>query len=127
MAIAGSIGRFLFEPHPAVLAAQLAANLAAQHNLSFLAERIAYLTGDQPLESPLLSCFEVVEVLAFDLRQLRAALSVRNIGRLEIKARGVDVDPISLRKKLRPRGEEELTLLIAGPQTNVRAVLAKRR
>ena len=127
MAIAGSIGRFLFEPHPAVLAAQLAANLAAQHNLGFLAERIAYLTGDQPLEHPLLSCFEVVEVLPFDLRQLRAALTARNIGRLEIKARGVDVDPISLRKKLRPRGEEELTLLIAGPQTNVRAVLAKRR
>ena len=120
------IRRFLFEPHAAVLAAQLTGSLAAKHQLSLIAHGIAYLTGDEPVASPLLAVFDVLEVLPFDLRQLRAALAARHIGRLEIKARGVDVDPASLRNQLKPRGDEEMTLLIAGPPSNIRAILAKR-
>lgn len=124
--IAASIQKFLFEPHPAVLAAQLGPSLADQMDLAFLADRIAYLTGDTRRTHPLLSSFEVVDVLPFDLKKVHAALAARRVGRLEIKARGVDIDPSTLRKKLKPKGDEELTLLIAGPQTRVRAILAKR-
>jgi hypothetical protein len=124
--VSNSIQSFLFEPHAAVLAAQLAGNLALLHGLAFLAKGIAYLTGETPVASPLLSCFSVLEVLPFDLRKLRAALATRRVGRLEIKVRGVDVDPNRLRQKLRPRGDEELTMFITGPHSHIRAVFAKR-
>ena len=120
------IGKFVCEPHAAVLAARLTGTLANQHALSAISSRLAYLTGDKPVNTPLLATFEVVDVLPFDLRRLKAALHARNVGRLEIKTRGVDVVPDELRKKLKPRGDEELTVLIAGTRPNVRAILARR-
>jgi hypothetical protein len=124
--LANTIGRFIYEPHAAVLAAKLMGTLANQHRLSAISPRVAYLTSDEPVSTPLLGSFEVLELLPFDLRRLRAALHERRVGRLEIKARDVDVVPDQLRKKLALVGEEEMTLLIAGPQPHVRAVLAKR-
>jgi hypothetical protein len=120
------MGRYVFEPHAAVLAAQLIGSLAARHSLACLAPGIAYLTSDEHVASPLLAAFEVQEVLPFDSRKLRAALSARRVGRLEIKVRGVDVDPAPLRQQLKLKGDEELTLLIAGPPSNIRAILARR-
>ena len=49
---AASVGRFVFEPDAAVLAAKLEAALAAELNLLALAPEIAYWTGDQPISGP---------------------------------------------------------------------------
>ena len=48
------------------------------------------------------------------------------VGTLEIKVRGVDLTPESLRARLKPRGEESATLLIVGGAGPARAVLAQR-
>ena len=49
-----------------------------------------------------------------------------DIGTLEIKVRGVDLAPESLRARLKPRGSESATLLIVGGPGPARAVLARR-
>lgn len=121
-----AIGRYVFEPDAAVLAADLLGALAAQHCLSVIAPGVAYLTGDAVLFDPLLSVFEVTDVLPLDRKKLRRLLSDRGIGTLEIKQRGAGVDPAQLRRELRLRGAENATLLVARIDRRVMAILGRR-
>lgn len=120
------IGRYLFEPDAAVLAADLEAALAAEHALAGISTGIAYWTGDAPIVDPALACFEVLEVLPFRLKPVASLLRARNIGQLEIKKRGVALDPAELRRQLRLKGDEAATLLLAPIAKRVTAVLARR-
>ncbi len=125
--VASIIGRYVFEPHACVLAAQLTGTLAAQHQLQAISPSAAYLTGDNPVDQPLLDTFEVTDLLPMDLRRLRAALKERRIGRLEIKKRGVPIDPHQLLKQLKPTGSQAGVLLLAPGAGVVQAILATRR
>ncbi len=120
------IGRYLFEPDAAVLAADLGPTLAAEHRLEGISAGIAYWTGDAPVTDPALACFEVLDVLPFRVKPLAAMLRTRNVGQLEIKKRGVAVDPSDLRPQLRLQGEQAATLLLTPIGKRVTAVLARR-
>jgi hypothetical protein len=61
-----------------------------------------------------------------DIKHLRRMLQRHDVGTLEIKVRGVDITPESLRARLKPRGDESATLLIAGGPGPARAILAWR-
>jgi hypothetical protein len=124
--IADSIGRFVFEPDAAVIAARLVDALAAKHRLSRIAPQIAYLTGDVRIDDPLLAKFEVIDVLPFDQKRLKAALRAGGFGRLEVKKRGVDASPEELRRKLKVDGKNEATLLITPHAGKTIAVIARR-
>jgi hypothetical protein len=91
-----------------------------------LAPGIAYLTGDAPVTSPFVSSFRVRETLPADVRGLAKALRDRGIGRLEIKKRGVDLDPAKLRTQLKLRGDDEATLLLTRRGGKRLAILADR-
>ncbi|MBN2024002.1 MAG: hypothetical protein JW809_14555 [Pirellulales bacterium] len=118
--------RWVFEPDPAVSAAGLVGALAAQHALAALDPQGLYLTGPRPVRDLALACFEVEEVLPFDRRRLRRLLAARGIGRLEIKTRGLALDPQRLARQLQPKGDAfGVVLLIRGPG-GVLAVLARR-
>lgn len=126
----GELGRFIFEPDPAVLAARLAPVLAARLSLAPVAPGIAYLTGDAaPADSALLSGFEVLDVLPFDRKQLRAYFRERGVGTLEIKKRGVDAPPDTLRRELKLAGKNTATLILTpvGPARPRVAALVVRR
>ena len=125
--LASGLGRYVLEPDPAVLAAGLADALAAEHGLAALLPGGGYLTGDRPvLDDPALGCFEVLESLPLDLKRLRQLLTARDIGPLEIKKRGVDVDPQFLRRRLGLRGSQPAVLVIAPLDASVTAMLCKR-
>ena len=124
--IAESLGRYVFEPHAAVLAADLTGVLAGQHSLQCVSPGIAYLTGDQTLNDPALACFEVTEILPLDPKHLREAIRVRAIGNLEVKKRGVRIDPEEVRKQIHPRGDNQATLMITLLKKKVVAILAQR-
>lgn len=129
--VAKKIGRFVYEPHAAVLAADLWRDLAAQRGLAAVEANIPYLTTDDLLDVPILDDpmlvrFEVVEVLPFDKKRLKAALRARGAGRLEIKKRGVDVEPETLRKQLAADGDEQLTLIVTRHAQKTIAILARR-
>ncbi len=124
--ISPAVGRFIFEPHAAVLAAGLGGELASEHGLSAVAAGVAYLTGDAPLRDPALAAFEVDEVLPFDVRRVKAALRQRGIGRLEVKKRGVADDPAVVAQRLRVKGEKSAVLILSPFAGRVVAVLARR-
>jgi hypothetical protein len=122
------IGLYLLEPDAAVLAAKLEGAIAAHHNLSAITPTIAYFTADHPIRSHLLDCFEVQGVMTYRVSILRHWLAVRNIGRLEVKKRGVPLDPENVRRELLAgaHGSEEMTLLLARIDGQITAILAKR-
>jgi hypothetical protein len=124
--VAARIGRYVFDPDPAVLASGLLGTLAAEDDLAALAPNVAYLTGDRPLEDPALGCFDVTDVLPMDLKRLKRLLHGRGIGALEIKKRGVAHDLEALRRRLHLRGDAAAVLLIAPIRGQVTAILARR-
>jgi SAM-dependent methyltransferase len=107
------LGRYLIEPDGAVVRAGLFEELAPAHDVWLLDPHIAYLSADEPLSSPLATCFEVREVLDYDRKALRRWVADRGVGTLEIKKRGIDVDPAALRRELRPKGKASATLVLA--------------
>ncbi|MCY2993277.1 MAG: class I SAM-dependent methyltransferase [Planctomycetota bacterium] len=123
---APSIARYVVEPCSAVLAAHLTGELAAQHQLAAITPGVAYLTGDAVVANPLVACFEVSEMLPFDIKRLRGLLRDRDVGQLELKQRGVALDPAETIKKLRLSGNSPATLLLLPHRSSVVAILARR-
>lgn len=121
-----AIGHYLFEPDAAVLAARLVPTLCAELGLTAIAPGAAYLTGDVLQRDATVQCFEVSDVLPFDLKRVKALLRQRGIGRLEVKKRGVPHDPEQLRRQLRVPGAERGTLLITSVRGVGTAILARR-
>jgi hypothetical protein len=91
-----------------------------------LSDGIAYLTSDSAIDTPFASCFRVVETFPYDEKLLKRELAIREIGRLEIKKRGVDVDPATLRKRLAPKGDAAATLFVTRVGGRHTALLAQR-
>ncbi|MFB7884581.1 SAM-dependent methyltransferase [Microbacterium sp. NPDC056057] len=123
---ARELGAFLHEPDGAVIRARLIGDVARTLEAGMLDEHIAYLTSDAALTSPFVSTFRVREVLPADEKALGKALRERDIGRLEIKKRGVDVDPATLRTRLKLRGSAAATLLLTRIGARRTAILADR-
>ena len=120
------LGAFVHEPDGAVIRARLIGDVARALDAGMLAPGIAYLTSDAALTSPFVQSFRVREELPADVKALAKALRQRGIGRLEIKKRGVDVDPATLRTKLKLAGDGEATLILTRVGGRRRAILADR-
>jgi hypothetical protein len=122
----GPLGAYLYEPDGAVIRARLIGDLARSLSARMLSDGIAYLTADEAAVTPFAAGFRVIETLPFQEKDLRRALKQRGIGTLEIKKRGVDVDPAALRKRLSLSGSRSATVIltrIAGKHT---ALLVER-
>jgi len=122
----GPIGDYLYEPDGAVIRARLIGDLARANGAWMLSDGIAYLTADARFDSPFARGFRVLERLPADERQLRQALAARGIGTLEIKKRGVDVDPAALRTRLKLRGDERATIVLTREEGRHVALLVER-
>ncbi len=120
-------GRYLYEPNPAILAAQLVGAVAQQFELAACWSQVAYLTSDCYRPLPGFSCFEVLEVLPFDRKRVKSLLRQRKIGQLEVKKRGTQVDPAQLQRQMQGKEAGQATLLLAGTPAGVTAVLAQRK
>lgn len=122
----GPLGDYLYEPDGAVIRARLIGDLARANGAWMLSERIAYFTGDRPVDSPFARGFRVLERLPADERHLRQALQARGVGALEIKKRGVDVDPAALRTRLKLKGDGSATIVLTREEGRHVALLVER-
>lgn len=125
-AATGPLGAYVYEPDGAVIRARLIGNLARSIGGRMLDPTIAYLTTDTPASTPFARGFRVLEQLPIDISRLKRALAAREIGVLEIKKRGVDVDPARLRPKLGLRGRGEAVLILTRIAGERAALLAER-
>ncbi|MEY3537283.1 MAG: hypothetical protein RL645_97 [Actinomycetota bacterium] len=119
-----ALGRYLHEPDNSIVRSHLIGPLAAELGLTGFAPGIAYLTSSEPVDSPWLRSFEVLDDLPFDRKKLKAHLRERGIGKLEIKKRGADIVPEQLRKELQLKGEGAATLIVTRVGDAHRAIIA---
>jgi hypothetical protein len=106
------IAQYLYEPDGAVIRAHLVEQLAGRLDAAKISDDIAYLTADTATPTPFARCFAVEDVLPFQLKRLREYLRQRKIGRVTIKKRGSPLDPDTLRKQLRLKGERHRIIFL---------------
>lgn len=120
------LGPYLFDPDPAVVRAGLVDLLAERLGLRRLDPAEEYLTGDQPLSSPFVQTFSVLEELPNNDRELRHAVKRREWGSVEIKCRHVPIAADAVRKKLPLDGKTPGVVFFLRINGKTRCVLAQR-
>jgi hypothetical protein len=122
----GDLGEYIFEPDGAVIRARLIGDLVRRLGGRMLDKSIAYFTTDAVAATPFATAFRVIESFPFDERLLKKELAARRIGTLEIKKRGMDVEPAQLRTRLALKGTESATLILTRVAGKRVALLAER-
>lgn len=122
----GPLGNYIYEPDGAVIRARLIGDLARSLDGRMLSPAIAYVTADEPLSTPFATRFRVLGDFPLDQRTLRRELADRGMGTIEIKKRGVDIDPAAFRTALAPKGAASGTLILTRVGTKRRALLVER-
>ena len=125
--IGSQILRYLYEPHAIVLAAQLNNVMGDRYRLKRFSADVVYLTGDEDIEDPLLTQFEVLAVLPISLRKTQVFLNRLEVGEIEVKKRGIDDVTVSQFKRLKLAGNQRATVLLTRLGRSRIAVIAKRR
>jgi hypothetical protein len=125
-AATGELDSYLFEPDGAVIRARLIGDLARRLNGRMLDPTIAWITAPEPVTTPFAQAFRVLARFPLDVKTLKRELAARDIGTLEIKKRGVDVDPAKFRTKLALAGEERATLVLTRIAGSRAAILVER-
>lgn len=123
---AGPLGRWLVEPDGAVIRARLIGDLARRLGGRMIDPTIAWVTTDDEPATPFGQVFEVRERWPLDAKRIKRELATRGIGELEIKKRGVDVDPAEFRKRLSLDGPERAVLILTRVGGERVALLADR-
>lgn len=122
----GALGEYVYEPDGAVIRARLIGDLARTLGARMLNRDIAYLTSDAPEDTPFAARFRVIAALHLDVKAIKRELASRGIGTLEIKKRGVDIDPAQFRKQLSLKGSGSATLILTRAGGKRVALLAQR-
>jgi hypothetical protein len=123
---AGPPGAYIYEPVKSVVRAHLFGVVAARHRLWPLDSRIAYLTGNDAVRDPLLKGYRIERELPFDPKAIKAFLRQAEVGRLEIKKRGVNLIPEEFRAGLRLAGPNQGTLFFTRVLDRKTAFWARR-
>lgn len=93
-------GEYLLEPAPAIVRSHLVAEFAQSIGTQLLDEHLAYLCSAEPVEHPLVACYEVLEEVPLQEKQLKRWVREQGFTALTIKKRGVDIVPEQLRARL---------------------------
>ena len=93
-------GDYLLEPAPAVVRSHLVAEFAQSIGAHLLDEHLAYLCSAELVEHPLVACYEVLEEIPLQEKQLKRWVREQGFTALTIKKRGVDIVPEQLRARL---------------------------
>jgi hypothetical protein len=120
------LGRYIYEPAGAVIRAGAIPDLGNQLGAGLLHPQVAYLTSDQLCDTPFATAFEVRQRLPFHLKVLRGWVREAEIGVLEIKKRGIDIDPADLRTRLRLAGPNTAALVISPTPKGAIAAVVQR-
>ena len=117
---------YVYEPDGAVIRAGGVTTVGVLVAGALLHPKIAYLTSDVLVHTPFAAAFAVTAVLPYKEKVVRRWLRDHQVGTLEIKKRGVDVDPAQLRKRLGLQGDARYSMLLTRTPRGAVAVMARR-
>ncbi len=122
----GELLEYLLEPDGAIIRARLIGDLARFHGAHMIDSTIAYMTSQAPVTSPLMQCFRVRKSVPYSTKNVQSLIREAQLGTLEIKKRGIDADPATLRRTLPLQGEGSATLILTRVGGKKTAILADR-
>lgn len=108
----GAMGRYVYEPDGAAIRAHLVGEVAELVGGRLLDPMVAYIAGDEAVDTPWATRYEVDDLMTFSLKKLRAALRERQIGNVTIKKRASAVDIERLRTDLRLDGKKSAVIIL---------------
>ena len=123
---AGPLGEYLYEPDPAVTRAHATGDLCRLLGAHRVADSIAYLTSTALTVTPFAEAFHIDEVMDYSEKILHKWVKAQGIGILEIKTRGLRVDPAILRRTLKPTGNNAATLILTPTIAGTKALVVSR-
>jgi hypothetical protein len=103
---------YLYEPDPSILRAGLVGPLGERLGADQLDPEIAYLTSAELKQSPFARAWMVEDWLPFNLKRLRTYLRQRGVGKVVVKKRGSPLEPETLIRNLRLKGDLERVLVL---------------
>lgn len=120
----GSLKTYLSEPAPILVRSGLFVLIARKFQANLLSENIAYVTSDTPLPSPAFRNFKIESTCALTTSAVKKMLKENDIGFLDLKKRGVEIEPEKEIKRLSPKGKRRAILFytrIAGEKSAILA------
>jgi len=116
---------YLYEPDPAFIKAGLIDDLAREYGLTMLHPKIAYLTGEAFVDTPLVKPYRVLSVTEMDYGVINDELTRLNLGSVDSKARGVSIDHKEIRKLVRGKGENRGLVVFTLVKNRRSAIIAE--
>ncbi|HCK12451.1 SAM-dependent methyltransferase [bacterium] len=122
----GDVSAFLYEPDRAIVRAHLIEQVAAEIGAHKLDPKVAYLTGDESVDTPYATTYRVVDVMKFSIKRLQDYVKSNEIGQIEIKKRRFPMTPEAVLGKLELSGSESATVVLTRVSGNPTAIFCRR-
>lgn len=106
------IARYVMAIDPAVERAGLVGLLCDRLGASAVHPALGLLSADDPIDSPWLTPFELIERMPWRSKRVKAWLKAHDGGIVEVKTRGKAVDPDRAQKQLRGSGATRYTVFV---------------
>lgn len=118
---------FIYEPHAAVRAAGLTGALANQLGLKRIGLATSYMTGEAVPTNATFTGFRVLSSMPFDRKRVKQRIRELGLGQLEIKTRGLKLEPAQEQKRLSAKdgGRPGCVFLFSAEEKSV-ALLTER-
>lgn len=123
------VGGYIHEPDPSLLRARALGELGRDLEAGWLDPKIGYLVGTASRTHVLAHTFRVLDVGSLHAKQIAKRIEGLKLWPLEIKKRGVDIEPEEYRKSLKikgGRGSRPGVLLLTRRYDEHLAILAER-
>jgi hypothetical protein len=119
---------WVFDPDPALIRAGLVDAFGLAHGLARIKPGVDFLAGPKRIDSPFLAAFEIITVVPLDLKVIRRTLIERGLGLTGFKVRGLPSWNENDWRGLPTASRDRMpaTILVAGGQDHVKAVVARR-
>ena len=115
--------KYLYEPDPAFIKAHLIEDLAKKFELNLINRKIAYLTGNNNIDTPFLKKYIVKKVLDINYEEINKTLSELNLGKIDFKSRGVNVNLRNIHKKIKGTGKYKGLVIFTKIKEDNKAIL----
>lgn len=104
------VGDWILDPDPAIVLARLVGDAARSIGAAPVHARIAYLVADAP--AAFATSLRVDAITSTDAAELRATAAAHDVGRVEVRCRGVEDGADVWRRRIRPVGSRPAAVLV---------------
>ncbi|MFX0083415.1 MAG: hypothetical protein ACFE94_16840 [Candidatus Hodarchaeota archaeon] len=116
---------YIYEPDPAFIKAHLIGDIAKKYNLFQMSNKIAYLTSDSFIDTPILKSYNVLAYTNLDYYSINEKLNELNLGKMDFKARGVSIDLKHIHNKVRGTGKNRGLIIFTKISNKPCAIICK--